>query len=419
MEELIQAYKDDRESVYHTWFLAGDDRLKAFRFIRKSLAVVIREIEDGRFGNDFKGSSLETVVAAISEQKQVFEGAAHAFYWKPKLRIPDIYENGSNQRAFGRFLQACLEAKSEETIEKAIIRLDALHIKGLGPAVANILYFLQPTAFPPFNTAILNGFNALYGRNLKLGSWAAYLQMRACLLEENQKWRLLLSKDLGALAGLLFEVGSNRLANAANARQVLAGEEEKVKKAVLRRQKEVLEEEQEESVHTEMQLYLAQLGRALGYKVWVARNDHNRMWKGERLGNYSEAKLSLTLPELVYDTVALIDVLWLDGEGGLACGFEVEKSTSIYSGILRLSDLALSIGSAAGAFYLVAPESREKEIRAQLIRPSFRHAEAVPFAYLLFADLRCHCAAMGRFGGDASVLRKICKTAWDALGEPI
>ncbi|WP_277613997.1 hypothetical protein [Neobacillus muris] len=40
------------------------------------------------------------VITAISEQKQVFEGAAHAFYWKPKLRIPDIYENSQNQKAF-------------------------------------------------------------------------------------------------------------------------------------------------------------------------------------------------------------------------------------------------------------------------------------------------------------------------------
>jgi type II restriction enzyme len=37
-----------------------------------------------RVGNDFKGSPLEVVLAAITEQKQVFESAAHLFYWKPK-----------------------------------------------------------------------------------------------------------------------------------------------------------------------------------------------------------------------------------------------------------------------------------------------------------------------------------------------
>jgi type II restriction enzyme len=53
-------------------------------------------IADGTFGNDFKDSSLEVVLTAITEQKQVFEGAAHPLYRKPKIRIPDIYENEIN-----------------------------------------------------------------------------------------------------------------------------------------------------------------------------------------------------------------------------------------------------------------------------------------------------------------------------------
>ncbi|WP_235425136.1 hypothetical protein [Heyndrickxia ginsengihumi] len=164
MENVINEYKKDTESVYHTWFINNDDRLKAFRTIRKGLIKVISDIEEGTFGNDFKGSSLETVVTAISEQKQVFEGAAHAFFWKPKLRIPDIYENEVNQRAFGRFLKACLEATNENKIIAEIHKLNSLNVKGLGPAVANILYFLHPTIFPPFNTAIVKGFNTLFSK---------------------------------------------------------------------------------------------------------------------------------------------------------------------------------------------------------------------------------------------------------------
>ena len=41
-------------------------------------------------------------------------------------------------------------------------------IRGLGPAVANILYFLEPTIFPPFNTAIVNGYNYLTGSKIQL-----------------------------------------------------------------------------------------------------------------------------------------------------------------------------------------------------------------------------------------------------------
>lgn len=53
---------------------------------------MVAEIEVDTFGNVYKGSSLETVVKSITEQRQIFRGADHAFLWKPKLRIPDIYE---------------------------------------------------------------------------------------------------------------------------------------------------------------------------------------------------------------------------------------------------------------------------------------------------------------------------------------
>ena len=173
--KIIEAYRADPESVFHTWFIHGEDRLKAFRSIRLGVEQVAADIHSGTFGNDFRGSSLEAVLNSITEQKQVFEGAAHAFYWKPKLRIPDIYENDANKRAFGQFLERCLQASNEEQIIGEIGRLDELAIKGLGPAVANILYFLRPTLMPPSNTAMLNGFNRVFGTKARLGSWDSYL----------------------------------------------------------------------------------------------------------------------------------------------------------------------------------------------------------------------------------------------------
>lgn len=199
LHTLIQQYKADPESVFNTWFVNNDERLKAFRSIRRGVLEVVSDIREGRFPNDFKGSSLEFVLTCITEQKQVFEGASHPFYWKPKLRIPDIYENTENKRAFGQFLGNCLNAKSEKTLLDEVIRLDARRIKGLGPAVASILYFLHPTLMPPFNTAILNGFNTLFHEKRKLGSWSEYLKMREVVLEINRKHCADLSNDLGAV----------------------------------------------------------------------------------------------------------------------------------------------------------------------------------------------------------------------------
>lgn len=410
--QLIDRYKNDAESVYNTWFVGSSERMKAFRSIRRGVRDTVDAIAAGTFGNDFKGSLLEVVMTAITEQKQVFEGAAHAFFWKPKLRIPDIYESEENKRKFGSFLQACLTASREDQVLAEMSRLAGAQIKGLGPAAANIIYFLHPTLVPPFNTAMVNGFNALFNDKKKLGSWESYLGMREMIVRTNEQMRNHLSKDLGAFAGLLFEIGTGRLVVAGNAETVFKVEQEKAEKAARARHSDVLTEKREESEHTQMQYLLIKLGRALNYDVFVARNDRHRS-----CGNESFAMLTVPVlppndwtPE-VRDTASLIDVIWLKSDTGeIVSAFEVEKSTSIYSGILRMEDLARSIPGYACHFYLVAPSKREREVMAQLSRPAFRQDLAdISLAYIPFEELHVHCDAMCKFGDDHGVLRKVAR----------
>jgi type II restriction enzyme len=52
--------------------------MKAFRAIRQCVRATVENISSGTFGNDFKGSPLEFVLTAITEQRQMLEGAAHS-----------------------------------------------------------------------------------------------------------------------------------------------------------------------------------------------------------------------------------------------------------------------------------------------------------------------------------------------------
>lgn len=180
------------------------------------------------------------------------------------------------------------------------------------------------------------------------------------------------------------------------------------------RHKDVAEEEREESEHTQMQHLLIKIGRTLRYDVYVARNDRHRSCSGESFA-------LLTIPELpprdwprdVLDTVSLIDVIWLrHGTGEIVCAFDVEKSTSIYSGILRMEDLVRSMPGCACPLYLVAPDAREKEVMAHLARPAFRGDFAdISLAFIPFKDLRTNCDALCRFGEDHLILRKTARTS--------
>lgn len=409
LHRIILRYKTDPESVYNTWFVGSADRLKAFRSIRRGVLQVIQEIKEGHFGNDFKGSSLEVVLTSITEQKQVFVGAAHPFYWKPKLRIPDIYENEANKKYFGQFLECCIESTKEDQLVKEILKLDEKNIKGLGPAVANILYFLHPTIVPPFNTAIVNGFNSVFGDKKTLGSWDGYLKMREVIIRANEEHKKVLSSDLGAIAGLLFDVGVGKLDVGDSVMSLQ--EHDKVARLLQKRHTEIMSENEEEDLHTEMQYHLVKIGSSLGYDVAVAANDRSKSFGDNKFSFLTVSELPAMNVDLdTFNTINLIDVLWLKkGTNRIVSAFEVEKSTSIYSGILRLSDLSLSATAEMQTLFLVAPQQREKEVVQQLRRPAIK-GNRVTIQYILFSDLREHCDAICKFGTDHHVMGKISKS---------
>lgn len=411
-EQLIMTYKDDNESVYNTWFVNNDDRLKAFRSIRRGVQQVINDIKEKKFPNDFKGSSLEFVLSCISEQKQVFVGVAHPFYWKPKLRIPDIYENEKNKNAFGQFLENCFNYNTkEETIIKEIIKLDQLKIKGLGPAVASILYFLHPTIIPPFNTAIVNGYNKLFDDNKKLGSWSEYLKLREIIIESNEKYKALFSNDLGAFSGLLFEIGAKKIV-IGDERFITDEDKIKSELQVEKRRKEIIAEQLEVDLHTEMQYHLLKIGQSLGYDVISASNDRSKSHKGNNFSFISLATFpKMDMSKETYNTIGLIDIVWFEkGTNKPICAFEVEKSTSIYSGILRLTDLSYSFSESKQHLFIVLPDKREKEVVMQLSRPSIK-SNQTNIKYILFSDLKENCDALCKFGVDYNILNKISKEA--------
>lgn len=409
---LISRWKDDPHGTYLGWFL-WEERLKNFRSIRRGIGQVVRDIEAGSFGNAYRGSSLETVVGSIAEQRQIFKGADHAFLWKPKLRIPDIYENAQNQRAFARLLHTCDCCDNAPAIMDAIHHIDALKIKGLGPAVANLLYFIHPTLVCPFNTAIVNGFNALTGGNVKLGRWDHYLSMREGVIRLNESYRQHLSNDLGAIAGLLFDVGSGRYPapprdNDDTALALWAQDLQRVREESAAAQKAWTQAEESDATHTAIQGQLRDLGLALEFDVWVAANDRTRAYGEGCLADGCMAQF----PDMGGSGVEasrLIDVVWFHRGGHqVAAAFEVEHSTSIYSGIVRMLDLALGDPMGNGSrLFLVAPDNRRDEVAKQLRRPAFSRVAELGIRYLPYGQLKEHASAIQRFGAGLKPIMEI------------
>jgi hypothetical protein len=159
----------------------------------------------------------------------------------------------------------------------------------------------------------------------------------------------------------------------AEKRQTLRSEkmsltEEKEKEATTERLPLV----EEDSGHSKAQNALIELGRITGCSVWVASNDRNRSFNGKALGEQCLEQLpNMGLNDEATRKIALIDIIWIK-QNAPVCAFEVETTTSIYSGILRMSDLISVVPALNVKLYIVAPKERQDKVVSELTRPTFK-----------------------------------------------
>ena len=120
-----------------------------------------------------------------------------------------------------------------------------------------------------------------------------------------------------------------------------------------------------------VQAKLAEIGEVLDYKIWLPSSDRARvleLWKpGE---NSLLDELPLVFDETTLKTIRNIDVLWVKRRS-IVRAFEVEDTTSIYSGILRMADLLALQPMLTIKIHIVAPTERRNVVFSQINRPVF------------------------------------------------
>jgi hypothetical protein len=128
--------------------------------------------------------------------------------------------------------------------------------------------------------------------------------------------------------------------------------------------------ERDLSEHLRMQWLLLKMGRQAGEKVWAPRNDQQRITSEYKFGDFADTFAAGLDTQVKY--VENIDVVWKE-EFRIDAAFEIENSTSIYSGLLRFADLTMVAPNTTYPMFIVAPGERRNRVREQLARPTFRH----------------------------------------------
>jgi hypothetical protein len=240
---------------------------------------------------------------------------------------------------------------------------------------------LQPEHGVPLSD--LEGQLAFYESNLDAGKFKGFLRQSPRRFSHSQDGDLILS--------LLQEASKHPVSRPVDPRKLarrpvfFKAEEQKGKKIIETVVSVPDSEGDEEPVpaeqtldkassrHSEIQFHLLSLGSQMGFDVWVARNDRSRSWKGHILGTMPRMvdKLPTQFNEATNRTIEMIDVLWLQGNSIIAA-FEVESTTSIYSGLLRMSDLLALQPNLEINLFLVAPEERRDKVEQEILRPTFQ-----------------------------------------------
>ena len=129
-----------------------------------------------------------------------------------------------------------------------------------------------------------------------------------------------------------------------------------------------------------IQALIAKIGAQMGLKIWVPRNDRTAVlseWKSDKTDVLEN--LPLNYDETTIKTIEQIDVLWLRGRA-IVRAFEVEHTTSIYSGILRMADLLALQPNMNIKLHIVAPYARKDKVFQEILRPVFSLLDQSPLS---------------------------------------
>lgn len=136
-----------------------------------------------------------------------------------------------------------------------------------------------------------------------------------------------------------------------------------------------------EAGHVQMQATIAEIGDRMGFKIWLPQNDRQRV-----LENWHPTSNSVLLERLPlnFDQVTLriienIDVLWIRRKA-IVHAFEIEHTTSIYSGLLRMADLMTLQPNLSISAHIVAPSARRTKVLQEISRPVFSLIESGPMS---------------------------------------
>lgn len=249
--------------------------------------------------------------------------------------------------------------------------------------VRPLVWLGRERAIPIRHDEVWNALSFTRGHDKRSSTWTGKLRASLGQMEEGDGQFLEKMIIQQAQQGRIFPVDE------AEYRKLVAHRVRRVDRVVSVSVPDAEDEESDADIHSEpvdvreslrIQALIADVGSKMGLKIWVPRSDRIRIQ--ELMGEASSSILSvlpLNYDDTTLKTIEQIDVLWLRGRA-IVRAFEIEHTTAVYSGILRMADLLALQPNMDIKLHIVAPVDRRDKVFTEIRRPVFSLLDRGPLA---------------------------------------
>lgn len=150
--------------------------------------------------------------------------------------------------------------------------------------------------------------------------------------------------------------------------------------------------------HAQIQVALFLIGKQLNYRTWIAQNDKGLLYLNKRICEYPEIISDLRNERLLmaYDEAAqsalLIDCIWFKNGRLMPAVMEVEHSTGVRSGLMRMKKFKDQLPPFPSRWVIVAPDADRDLVLRECQAPQFKDLDAKFFPYSAVEELYALCS---------------------------
>lgn len=149
--------------------------------------------------------------------------------------------------------------------------------------------------------------------------------------------------------------------------------------------------------HAQIQIALYFIGRQLGFRTWIAQNDHGISYNNKKILQFEGIVQSLKNEKVMglhaemIDKAKLIDCIWFDNGTLMPAVLEIEHSTGITSGMTRMMKFHKVSAGIKKRYVIVAPDEIRHKVKAESNQSIFKDLDALFFPYSAVEELYYLC----------------------------